>query len=101
VPGPPSPTRARREPAAGAPAELATALDRARLAYWEQPEAAMDVAIRCAEQGRTLDLPAVRARALALQGAIALHRGDLQGAAELAEAAGHETGHDRWLRWHR
>ena len=94
MPGPSSPTRARPDRAAGALADLATALDRARLAYWEQPETAMEVAIRCAEQGRTLDLPVVRARALALQGAITLHGGDLQGAAELAEAAGRETGDD-------
>jgi diguanylate cyclase (GGDEF)-like protein len=69
-------------------------LVRARLVYWEQPAAALEVAIRCQEQGRVLLVPALQSRALALQGAICLHRGDLGGAFALAAEAERVAGED-------
>ena len=43
--------------------------------------------MQCQERARTLDAHDLRARALALQGAITLHRGDLRGAVGLAAEA--------------
>jgi diguanylate cyclase (GGDEF)-like protein len=48
---------------------------------------ALAVAVRCAEQARSHGDAALRARALALQGAITLHRGDLSGAVAIAAEA--------------
>jgi diguanylate cyclase (GGDEF)-like protein len=66
-------------------------LDAARAAYWEDPAGSLAVAVRCAEQARSLGDVPVRARALALQGAITLHRGDLSGAVALATEAEREA----------
>jgi diguanylate cyclase (GGDEF)-like protein len=59
-------------------------LDRARRAYHEHPGPALTDAIGCYEVGRSLEDSALCARALALQGAVSLHRGDLRGALALA-----------------
>ena len=70
--------------------EVHRALDRARDLHHEDKDGAEAEAIRCHEIGRTLDDPSLRCRALALQAAIALQRGDLHGAVELiAEAEPH------------
>jgi diguanylate cyclase (GGDEF)-like protein len=73
--------------------EVHRALDRARELHHEDKDGAEAEAIRCHEIGRTLDDPALRGRALVLQAAIALQRGDLHGAVELiseAEPLAHE-----------
>jgi diguanylate cyclase (GGDEF)-like protein len=59
-------------------------LDAARGAYWEDPAGSLATAIRIAAESGD---EAVRARALALQGAVSLHRGDLRGAFTLATEA--------------
>jgi diguanylate cyclase (GGDEF)-like protein len=59
-------------------------LDAARAAYWEDPAGSLATAIRIA--GETGD-DGLRARALALQGAVSLHRGNLQGAFAFATEA--------------
>jgi diguanylate cyclase (GGDEF)-like protein len=63
------------------------AIARARRAYYEDPAGALNAAVRGYESGRSLDDAGLCARARALQGAIGLHRGDLQGALELAVEA--------------
>ena len=67
------------------------ALDEARRVYWEDPEGSLATAVRCQESARTLQAPDLRARALALQGAVTLHRGDLRGAVALAAEAEQQT----------
>jgi diguanylate cyclase (GGDEF)-like protein len=59
-------------------------LDEARRIYWEDPSAALATAVRCQEVARTRGHADLRGRALAIQGAVMLHRGDLRGAAALA-----------------
>jgi two-component system cell cycle response regulator len=63
---------------------MRTELAAARGAYWEDPAGSLAAAIRIA--GQTGD-DTLRARSLALQGAISLHRGNLQGAFALATDA--------------
>jgi diguanylate cyclase (GGDEF)-like protein len=63
------------------------ALDHARASYWEDPTGALATAIECAETARVLGDASIRARALALQGAITLHRGDMHGAMAIATEA--------------
>src|SRR5215475_2836762 len=60
------------------------AIARAWRSYYEDPAGALDAAARGYELGRSLDDAGLCARARALQGAVGLHRGDLQGALELA-----------------
>jgi diguanylate cyclase (GGDEF)-like protein len=62
-------------------------LEHARLAYWERPGEALETAIRCQEQARLGADRALQSRALALQGAISLHRGDVHGCVALAAEA--------------
>jgi diguanylate cyclase (GGDEF)-like protein len=62
-------------------------LDRARADYWEDPTGSLAVAVRCQEAARRLGDPTLHSRALALQGAIRLHLGDLRGAFEVAVEA--------------
>ena len=62
-------------------------LTRARRDYYEDPKGALEAAIRCHEAARGGQDDDLRARALALQGAVSLHRGDLRGALALAVAA--------------
>ena len=59
------------------------ALVGARRTYYEDPTRALAEAIRCYEIARSLDEPALCARARALEGAVSLHRGDLRGGLEL------------------
>jgi diguanylate cyclase (GGDEF)-like protein len=67
--------------------EVHRALDRARDLHHEDKDGAEAEAIRCHEIGRTIDDPALRGRALVLQAAISLQRGDLHGAVELISQA--------------
>jgi diguanylate cyclase (GGDEF)-like protein len=60
---------------------------RAWRGYYEDTGGALDAAFRGYETGRSLDDAGLCARARALQGAVGLHRGDLQGALELAVEA--------------
>jgi diguanylate cyclase (GGDEF)-like protein len=70
------------------------ALDYARATYWEDPKGALAIAVECAEAARVTGARSLRARALALQGAITLHRGDLRGAMTLATEAETLAGDD-------
>jgi hypothetical protein len=65
--------------------ELSRALAAARSAYWEDTAGSLVAAIRCQEAARGDD--ALRSRALALQGAVSLHRGNLHHASTLATEA--------------
>jgi diguanylate cyclase (GGDEF)-like protein len=67
--------------------EVHRALDRARDIHYEDHEAALAEAIRCHEIARTLDDAALRCRALVLQAAVMLQRGDLRGAVSLTTEA--------------
>ena len=64
--------------------EVRQALVLARRGYYEDPVGALAEASRCFESGRLLADDGLCARARALQGAVSLHRGDLQGALALA-----------------
>src|ERR1700761_5676285 len=68
------------------------AIARAWRAYYEDPAGALDAAVQGYESGRSLDDAGLCARARALQGAVGLHRGDLQGALELAVEAQRHLG---------
>jgi two-component system, cell cycle response regulator len=72
------------------------ALVSARGLYYEDPAGALADAVRCYEIGRSLGDDGLCARAVALQGMVSLHRGDLRGALALAmDAERHaEAGHD-------
>jgi two-component system cell cycle response regulator len=70
--------------------EIGRVLDAARRRHYEDGDGALVDAIRCHEAARALDDAALRGRALALQAAVMLQRGDLRGAFQLAsEAAAH------------
>jgi len=70
--------------------EVHRALDRARAVHYEDHEAALAEAIRCHEIARTLEDATLRCRALVVQAAVMLQRGDLRGAVTLtAEAESH------------
>ena len=75
-------------------------LTRARGHYYEDPADALADAIRCCEVGRSLQDEELCARALALQGMVSLHRGDLRGGLALAmEAERHaQASHDAVVR---
>jgi diguanylate cyclase (GGDEF)-like protein len=68
-------------------AALAVEHDKARGAYWEDPAGSLATAVRVQEAARSLGDVGLQSRALALQGAITLHRGDLEGAFTLAMEA--------------
>ena len=59
------------------------ALGQAWLLHLEDPPRALATAVECHEVARSLEDPALCARARALQGAVSLHRGDLSGALDL------------------
>jgi diguanylate cyclase (GGDEF)-like protein len=59
-------------------------LDAARRTYWEDAGRSLAVAVDVHERARAAGDSPLRARALALQGACSLHRGDLHGALALA-----------------
>ena len=63
---------------------LSHELDAARRTYWEDAGRSLAVAVDVHERARTAGDGPMRARALALQGACSLHRGDLHGALALA-----------------
>ena len=67
--------------------EVRQALVLARRGYYEDPIGALAEASRCFETGRLLADDGLCARARALQGAVSLHRGDLQGALALTVQA--------------
>jgi diguanylate cyclase (GGDEF)-like protein len=67
--------------------EVHRALERARDIHHEDHDAALAEAIRCHEVARGLEDPALRCRALVLQAAVMLQRGDLQGAVALTTEA--------------
>jgi diguanylate cyclase (GGDEF)-like protein len=69
------------------PSELHRALDRARDVHHEDHDAAMAEAVRCHELARQLEDPALRCRALVIEAAVMLQRGDLQGAVALTGEA--------------
>ena len=75
-------------------ATSARALDAARSAYWEDPLGSLEVAIEVHEGARAHGDQPLQARALALQGLISLHRGDLRGAFTLAADAEREARDD-------
>jgi diguanylate cyclase (GGDEF)-like protein len=72
---------------AGDAIEVHRALDRARAVHYEDHEAALSEAIRCHEIARTVEDAALRCRALVLQAAVMLQRGDLRGAVALTTEA--------------
>ena len=67
--------------------ELHRSLDHARGFHYEDHASALDAAIRAHEIARTLDDAALRCRALVLQAAVMLQRGDLHGAVALTTEA--------------
>jgi diguanylate cyclase (GGDEF)-like protein len=69
------------------PVDVRRQLDAARQRYWEDPTGSLATAVHCQELGRRLGEASLRTGALALQGAITLHRGDLRGAFALATEA--------------
>jgi diguanylate cyclase (GGDEF)-like protein len=76
----------------GEPDAVGRAIARAWRGYYEDPSGALDAAVRGYETGRSLDDAGLCARARALQGAVGLHRGDLQGALGLAVEAQRHLG---------
>jgi diguanylate cyclase (GGDEF)-like protein len=69
-------------------------LDAARRRHYEDGRGALDDALRCGEVARTLGDGSLRARALVLQAAIMLQRGDLRSAVELTTEAEADAGGD-------
>ena len=65
---------------------------RARCDYWEDPAGSLETATRLLEAGRATGDAELQSRALALQGAISLHRGDVHGAFALAAGAERHAG---------
>ena len=76
------------------PRSITAVLESARLGYWEQPRAALELAAACREQAVLLQLPALESRAITLEGGISLHRGDIGGAFTLAAEAERLAGED-------
>src|SRR3954469_14693265 len=70
------------------------ALERARAAHWEDPSGATEVASAVADTARRLGADHLWCRALALQGSVALNRGDLHAALALATEAEPWSGKD-------
>jgi diguanylate cyclase (GGDEF)-like protein len=66
---------------------LAGELLEARGVYWEDPAGSLAAAVRVQEAARPVRDHGLQSRALSLQGAITLHRGDLEGAFALAVEA--------------
>ena len=73
---------------------LSHALDDARRTYWEDAAGSLAVAVDVHERARAVGDHGLRARALALQGAVSLHRGDLHGALALAAEGDLHAGED-------
>jgi len=66
------------------PAQVAAALTRARTRFREDAPGTLAVAIRCYEQATSLGEASLSARALALEGQVAFHRGDIRSGLALA-----------------
>lgn len=66
------------------PAQVAAAITRARTRFREDPAGTLAVAIHCHEQATSLGDATLSARALALEGQVALHRGDIRSGLALA-----------------
>ncbi|MDE3133643.1 MAG: GGDEF domain-containing protein [Acidobacteriota bacterium] len=66
------------------PAQIAAAISDARTGFREAPAATLGLAIRCNQRAASLGEPALVARALALEGHVALHRGDVRSGLALA-----------------
>jgi diguanylate cyclase (GGDEF)-like protein len=77
---------------------LARELDAARRAYWEDAGGSLAIAVDVHARARAEGEHAVRARALAIQGAVSVHRGDLRGALALAAAGDLHAGDDLFAR---
>ena len=73
-------------------------LDAARRTYWEDAGRSLEVAVDVHERARAAGDGPLRARALALQGACSLHRGDLHGALALAAEGDLHAGEDVFAR---
>jgi diguanylate cyclase (GGDEF)-like protein len=69
-------------------------LDAARRCYWEDAGRSLAVAVDVHERARLAGDGPLRARALALQGACSLHRGDMRGALALAAEGDLHAGED-------
>jgi diguanylate cyclase (GGDEF)-like protein len=69
-------------------------LDAARRCYWEDAGRSLAVAVDVHERARLAGDGPLRARALALQGACSLHRGDMHGALALAAEGDLHAGED-------
>jgi diguanylate cyclase (GGDEF)-like protein len=67
-------------------------LERARRDLWEDPAGSLETATRLLEEARASGDAERRSRALALQAAISVHRGDLHGAFALAAEAERHAG---------
>jgi len=65
-------------------AQIGAALSRARTGFRESPAATLALAIRCNQRASSLAEPTLVARALALEGHVALHRGDIRSGLALA-----------------
>jgi diguanylate cyclase (GGDEF)-like protein len=59
-------------------AQIGAALSRARTGFRESPAATLALAIRCNQWASSLAEPTLVSRALALEGHVALHRGDIR-----------------------
>ncbi len=68
----------------GGAAEVAATLTGARTGFREDPAGTLEVAVRCHEAAVALGEPGLAARALALEGQVALHRGDVRSGLALA-----------------
>ena len=73
---------------------LSHSLDDARRSYWEDAAGSLAVAVDVHERARAEGAHGLRARALALQGAVSLHLGDLHGALALAAEGDLHAGED-------
>src|ERR1700722_849872 len=58
--------------------QIGAVLSDARTGFRENPSATLAVAIRCNQQAGSLSEPTLVSRALALEGHVALHRGDIR-----------------------
>ena len=66
------------------PAAVAAALTEARTGFREDPRGTLEIAIRAHARASTLGDAVLSARALALEGQVALHRGDVRSGMALA-----------------
>ena len=77
---------------AGDPVALGAALTAARTGFREDPDGTLALAVRCNHEAHALGDRALSARTLALQGHVALHRGDIRSGLTLALEAERQLG---------